>query len=58
MSSAKPVLVTGASRGFGRTTAITLAKAGFDVVITYQTQHAAASAVVSMANCDSAAVGG
>ncbi len=46
MSSAKPVLVTGASRGLGRTTAITLAKAGFDVVITYQTQQAAASAVV------------
>jgi NAD(P)-dependent dehydrogenase (short-subunit alcohol dehydrogenase family) len=46
MSSAKPVLVTGASRGLGRTTAITLAKAGFDVVITYQTQHAAAAAVV------------
>ena len=46
MSSAKAVLVTGASRGLGRTTAITLAKAGFDVVITYQTQRAAASAVV------------
>jgi len=46
MSSAKAVLVTGASRGLGRTTAITLAKAGFDVLITYQTQHVAASAVV------------
>jgi NAD(P)-dependent dehydrogenase (short-subunit alcohol dehydrogenase family) len=46
MSSAKTVLVTGASRGLGRDTAITLAKSGFDVVITYQTQHAAASEVV------------
>jgi NAD(P)-dependent dehydrogenase (short-subunit alcohol dehydrogenase family) len=46
MSSAKTVLVTGASRGLGRNTALTLAKGGFDIVITYQTQHAAASAVV------------
>jgi NAD(P)-dependent dehydrogenase (short-subunit alcohol dehydrogenase family) len=46
MSSAKAVLVTGASRGLGRNTAITLAKSGFDMVITYQTQQAAASAVV------------
>ena len=46
MSAARPVLVTGASRGLGRATALTLAKGGFDVVITYQTQHAAASAVV------------
>jgi NAD(P)-dependent dehydrogenase (short-subunit alcohol dehydrogenase family) len=46
MSSAKTALVTGASRGLGRNTAISLAKGGFDVVITYQTQQAAASAVV------------
>ena len=46
MSSAKTALVTGARRGLGRNTAISLAKGGFDVVITYQTQQAAASAVV------------
>ena len=47
MSTAKAALVTGASRGLGRNTAITLAKSGFDIVITYQTQQAAASAVVN-----------
>lgn len=36
------VLVTGASRGIGRATAIALARAGFDVVLNYHTNAAAA----------------
>jgi NAD(P)-dependent dehydrogenase (short-subunit alcohol dehydrogenase family) len=45
-ASAKTILVTGASRGLGRNTAINLAKGGFDVIITYQSQREAAAAVV------------
>jgi len=45
-SSAKTVLITGASRGLGRNTAINLAKQGFDIIITYQSQKDAAAAVV------------
>ena len=45
-ASAKTVLVTGASRGLGRDTAINLAKAGHDVIITYQSQQGAAAGVV------------
>src|ERR1700736_3939826 len=45
-ASARMVLVTGASRGLGRNTAINLAKGGFDVIITYQSQQGAAAAVV------------
>lgn len=39
MSPARTVLVTGASRGIGRATAIAFADAGFDVAITARTVH-------------------
>ena len=41
----KAVLVTGGSRGLGRNMAISLAKAGFDVVITFHTNEGAAAEV-------------
>ena len=37
----KTVLITGGSRGLGRNMAISLAKAGFDVVITYHANESA-----------------
>src|SRR5260370_23068702 len=43
----KTALVTGASRGFGRNTAINLAKAGFDVIITYHSRQDAADSAVA-----------
>ncbi|MCE0811800.1 SDR family oxidoreductase [Buttiauxella sp. S04-F03] len=42
------VLVTGASRGIGRATAILLAKAGYKVVVNYQQSKQAADEVVSV----------
>jgi NAD(P)-dependent dehydrogenase (short-subunit alcohol dehydrogenase family) len=39
MTERKTALVTGASRGIGRATAIALAEAGFDVAITARTVH-------------------
>lgn len=40
-------LVTGASRGLGRNTALSLASKGHDVIITYHSQHDVARAVVA-----------
>jgi len=41
------VLVTGASRGIGRAIALDLARAGFDIVVHYRSQEAAAAAVAA-----------
>ena len=43
----KITLVTGGSRGLGRNTAISIARAGGDVVLTYQSNAEAAQAVVA-----------
>lgn len=43
----KLALITGGSRGLGRASALSLAKSGLDVVITYHTQHKDAEAVVA-----------
>jgi len=40
------VLVTGASRGIGKHVAIALARAGFDIVVHYRSQEAAAQSVL------------
>lgn len=40
------VLVTGASRGIGKHVALALARAGFDIVVHYRSQEAAAKAVL------------
>jgi NAD(P)-dependent dehydrogenase (short-subunit alcohol dehydrogenase family) len=42
----KIALVTGASRGLGRSTALALARKGVDVVVTYHSKAAEAEAVV------------
>jgi NAD(P)-dependent dehydrogenase (short-subunit alcohol dehydrogenase family) len=46
MTQSKIALVTGGSRGLGKDMALNLAKKGFDVIITYQSQSAAAQEVV------------
>lgn len=45
-NSAKVALVTGGSRGLGKDMALQLAQKGFDVIITYQSNEAAAREVV------------
>ncbi|MEG3846841.1 SDR family oxidoreductase [Microcoleus sp. herbarium19] len=46
-NSTKITLVTGASRGLGKNTALALAKKGVDVIVTYHSSEAEASSVVS-----------
>lgn len=43
----KITLITGASRGLGRNTALSIAKRGGDVILTYQSRSAEAEAVVA-----------
>jgi NAD(P)-dependent dehydrogenase (short-subunit alcohol dehydrogenase family) len=47
MSTAKIALVTGGSRGLGKEMAISLAKKGIDVIITYRSKEAEAKEVVN-----------
>ncbi|UOQ52509.1 SDR family NAD(P)-dependent oxidoreductase [Hymenobacter cellulosivorans] len=47
MSTPKIALVTGGSRGLGRNSALHLAQAGHDLIITYRTQQAEAQAAVA-----------
>ena len=44
--ASKIALVTGASRGLGKDSALQLAKKGFDIILTYQTKKEAADEVV------------
>lgn len=44
--ASKIVLITGASRGLGRDSALQLAKKGFDIILTYQSKKEAADEVV------------
>ncbi|MCB2409076.1 SDR family NAD(P)-dependent oxidoreductase [Hymenobacter lucidus] len=47
MSTSKIALVTGGSRGLGRNSALHLAQAGHDLIITYRTQEAEAQEAVA-----------
>jgi NAD(P)-dependent dehydrogenase (short-subunit alcohol dehydrogenase family) len=47
MSTLKIALITGGSRGLGRNTAIQLARAGTDIILTYRQARAEGEAVVS-----------
>ena len=46
-SAPRIILVTGGSRGLGRNTAISAARSGFDVIITYHSNRDAAAEVVN-----------
>ena len=46
-STTKIALITGASRGLGRNTAISLARKGVDLIITYHSNHTEAASAVS-----------
>jgi NAD(P)-dependent dehydrogenase (short-subunit alcohol dehydrogenase family) len=43
----KTALITGASRGLGRNTALALARRGSDIILTYRSQHGEAAQVVA-----------
>jgi NAD(P)-dependent dehydrogenase (short-subunit alcohol dehydrogenase family) len=45
--NSKIIVVTGGSRGLGRNTAMSAARNGFDVIITYHSNRDAAAEVVS-----------
>ena len=47
MTKNKIALVTGGSRGLGKNMALSLAKKGIDIILTYKTNHAEAEKVVS-----------
>ncbi|MFD1874999.1 SDR family oxidoreductase [Hymenobacter bucti] len=47
MSTSKIALVTGGSRGLGKSMALNLAQKGIDVILTYHTQQAEATGVVA-----------
>ncbi|MFN5262474.1 MAG: SDR family NAD(P)-dependent oxidoreductase, partial [Pseudanabaena sp.] len=49
MTNDKPkiALITGSSRGLGKNTALTLAKKGVDVIVTYHNSEVEANNVVS-----------
>ncbi len=49
MSDRKTALVTGASNGIGRSAALALARAGYDVAINYRSSDAEARAVAAEA---------
>lgn len=49
MSTSKIALITGGSRGLGRNTALHLARAGVDVIITYHSKRTEAETVVAEA---------
>jgi NAD(P)-dependent dehydrogenase (short-subunit alcohol dehydrogenase family) len=46
-STSKIILVTGGGRGLGRNTAVSAARSGFDVIITYHSNRDAAAKVVN-----------